>query len=189
MNIRLTVGDADRLYNENGNHITDRFHNMLDSLGIAHSYTIVPGANHNPEEIFESNVNTYDTSFWDKAFASTNTANMPSGLKDFAKEIFPGERILVWQTIDDPRGDHYSLTFENGTRVKLNEHLKWIDVERGDFGAIPSSMIHAGIQKYLDKNHISLNSVTRIEKIPRVGYEVTLSNAKKLTFNTNGELI
>ncbi|MDE6096332.1 MAG: PepSY-like domain-containing protein [Muribaculaceae bacterium] len=189
MNIRLTVGDADRLYNENGNHITDRFHNMLDSLGIAHSYTIVPGANHNPEEIFESNVNTYDTSFWDKAFASTNTADMPSGLIDFAKEIFPGERILVWQTIDDPRGDHYSLTLKNGTRVKLNEHLKWIDVERGDFGTIPSSMIHAGIQKYLDKNHISLNSVTRIEKIPRVGYEVTFSNAKKLTFNTNGELI
>lgn len=66
MAVRMFVGDRDRLYDENGNHITSRFHEMLDSLGISHSFTIVPGANHNPVEIFDDSVNPYDTSFWDE---------------------------------------------------------------------------------------------------------------------------
>lgn len=68
MKIRLWVGDRDRLYDENGNHITSRFHEMLDRLLIPHTFTIVPGANHNPAEIFNPAVNPYDYTFWQDAF-------------------------------------------------------------------------------------------------------------------------
>ena len=70
MKIRMFVGDKDRLYEENGHHITQRFHELLENLQIPHSFTIVPGANHNPAEIFAEEVNAYDTSFWDQAFSS-----------------------------------------------------------------------------------------------------------------------
>lgn len=68
IHIRMFVGDKDRLYNENGNHITERFHLLLNALQIPHTYQIVPGANHNPTEIFAEGVNDYDFSFWNKAF-------------------------------------------------------------------------------------------------------------------------
>lgn len=68
MRIRMFVGDRDRLYEENGRHITQRFHDLLDTLRIPHAYRIVPGAGHNPSEIFAEGVNDYDTSFWDEAF-------------------------------------------------------------------------------------------------------------------------
>ncbi|MGM9758842.1 MAG: alpha/beta hydrolase [Parabacteroides sp.] len=68
MKIRLFVGDKDRLFEENGHHITQRFHELLDALQIPHSFRIVPGADHNPTEIFDEAVNPYDTSFWNEAF-------------------------------------------------------------------------------------------------------------------------
>lgn len=68
MKIRMFVGDKDRLYEENGHHITRRFHELLEALQIPHTLRIVPGANHNPMEIFAEGVNDYDTSFWDGAF-------------------------------------------------------------------------------------------------------------------------
>lgn len=68
MKIRMFVGNRDRLYEENGRHITQRFHELLEALQIPHSFTIVPGADHNPVEIFDESVNVYDTGFWDAAF-------------------------------------------------------------------------------------------------------------------------
>lgn len=65
--IRMFVGDKDRLYEENGRHITERFHNLLNDLQIPHSFKIVPGANHNPMEIFADGINDYDTAFWDNS--------------------------------------------------------------------------------------------------------------------------
>lgn len=70
MKIRMFVGDRDRLYEENGIRITDRFHNLLERLGIDHSFTVAPGAGHNPAEIFAEGVLVYDTTFWDDAFSS-----------------------------------------------------------------------------------------------------------------------
>lgn len=67
MKVRMFVGDKDRLYEENGVHITGRFHALLESLGIPHSFEITPGANHNPMQIFAPGVREYDTSFWDEA--------------------------------------------------------------------------------------------------------------------------
>lgn len=68
MKIRIFVGTNDRLYNENGNHIIPRFHQFLDSLGIQHSYEVVPDADHNPEELFDESQHPYDVSFWSTAF-------------------------------------------------------------------------------------------------------------------------
>lgn len=68
INIRLFVGDKDRLYEENGRRITERFHTFLDALQIPHTYQVVPGADHNPEALFAEEVNPYDTSFWERAF-------------------------------------------------------------------------------------------------------------------------
>lgn len=48
--------------------MTERFDALLTALQIPHTFTIVPGANHNPAEIFADDVNPYDTSFWDAAW-------------------------------------------------------------------------------------------------------------------------
>ena len=68
MNIRLFVGTNDKLYNDNGTLITTRFHQLLESLKIPHSYHVVDEAGHNPIEIFAPDKLEYDTNFWDKAF-------------------------------------------------------------------------------------------------------------------------
>lgn len=68
MKIRLYVGTADKLYNDNGAPITTRFHLLLDSLKIPHTYDIVEGAGHNPMEIFSPGKLEYDTHFWERAF-------------------------------------------------------------------------------------------------------------------------
>lgn len=72
MKIRMWVGDRDRLYEENGNHITAKFHELLDRLGIPHTLSIVPGASHNPGEIFNPAVNPYDYTFWQNAFSAAS---------------------------------------------------------------------------------------------------------------------
>lgn len=68
MKVRLFVGDKDKLYNDNGTPITTRFSNLLKELGIPHTYDIVPGADHSPNQLFSKEGLEYDTSFWDKAF-------------------------------------------------------------------------------------------------------------------------
>ncbi|MDE6375314.1 MAG: hypothetical protein K2L09_06255 [Alistipes sp.] len=70
MRIRMFVGDRDRLYEENGRRITHRFHELLNALRIPHTLEVVPGAGHNPAEIFADGANDYDTSFWDGAFGT-----------------------------------------------------------------------------------------------------------------------
>ncbi|MBQ8674383.1 MAG: hypothetical protein IJ511_10190 [Bacteroides sp.] len=68
MKVRLFVGTADKLYNDNGTPITTRFHELLEQLGIAHTYDIVPGANHSPRQLFAPGRLTYDVEFWNTAF-------------------------------------------------------------------------------------------------------------------------
>ena len=45
--VRVVVGDQDRLLGAN-----ERYHQLLDELGIAHTYTVVPGAGHGYDEKF-----------------------------------------------------------------------------------------------------------------------------------------
>jgi len=68
MHVRMFVGTEDRLYQENGVYITQRMSDYLNSLGIIHTLDIIPGANHNPWEMFDADHLEYNTSFWDKAF-------------------------------------------------------------------------------------------------------------------------
>lgn len=68
LKIRMFVGDRDRLFEENGHRITERFHELLNALQIPHTLRIVPGADHNPEEIFAEGVNDYDVAFWNEFF-------------------------------------------------------------------------------------------------------------------------
>ncbi len=189
MKIRMFVGNADRLYEENGNHITDRFHSRLDTLGIPHTYTIVPGANHNPEEIFGTESIPYATDFWDMAFMQSDSIGIPAEILSFAKEYFPNERIVSVTSLPDPRGTHYVMRLGNGDSVKFNEHFKWIRIEAGAGQHVPASIIHNGIQTYLASQHLNVDRVIRIEKIPKVGYDVMLADGNSLLFNTEGHLI
>ena len=70
MKIRLFVGTEDKLYDDGGIPITSRFHNELDSLGIPHSFTIVPGAGHSPHQLFAPGGADYDVDFWNRAFGT-----------------------------------------------------------------------------------------------------------------------
>lgn len=78
MRVRMFVGTNDRLYDENGNQITEKFHQTLSRLKIPHTLTVVPGASHNPVEIFNPSVNPYDVSFWKEAFAVPSDSAAPS---------------------------------------------------------------------------------------------------------------
>lgn len=46
--VRLVVGDQDPLLGPNR-----RFHELLDRLEVAHGYIVVPGARHNPGQLYE----------------------------------------------------------------------------------------------------------------------------------------
>ena len=70
MKVRLFVGTNDKLYDDAGIPITTRFHNELETLGIPHSYTIVPGAEHSPQQLFAPGKADYDVKFWDRAFST-----------------------------------------------------------------------------------------------------------------------
>lgn len=70
MKVRMFVGDRDRLHEENGNHITARFGELLRRLSIHHTLTVVPGASHDPRQIFDPAVNPYDWTFWQSAFSA-----------------------------------------------------------------------------------------------------------------------
>ena len=190
MKVRMAVGTADRLYDENGNHITTRFHNLLDSLGIAHALTIVPGANHNPEEIFAPELNPYDPSFWNEAFSRNKVAEVPEQIREIVGQYWPGMRITGCDTIADSRGDHYEITLADGTALKFNEHFKWINAVSGEgANGLPTKLVHEGILGYLKEHGLDADDIRQIEKVPRTGYDVTLADGSSLLFNTSGELI
>lgn len=63
VNIRIFVGDADHLKDE-----VTSFSDSLRLLGIPHSFKLVPGAKHDPKQVFDPAVNDYDVSFWQKLF-------------------------------------------------------------------------------------------------------------------------
>lgn len=75
MRIRMFVGDKDKLYNDNGTPITTRFSNLLDELNIPHTYKIVPGADHDPNQLFAEGKEDYDVSFGDTAFSDVTMAD------------------------------------------------------------------------------------------------------------------
>ena len=68
LKVRMFVGTADKLYNDNGTLITTRFHQLLDDLKIPHTYDIVPDANHSPQQLFAPDKLKYDVNFWNEAF-------------------------------------------------------------------------------------------------------------------------
>lgn len=186
MKVRMWVGDRDRLYDENGNHITERFHNLLDRLGISHTLTIVPGADHNPSEIFEPSVNPYDFSFWRNAFATDSLTALPENVAQFIESNFPDTGLRSARISPEEQGDHWIVDLDNGTEIKFNEKGKWIRVQAapGKEG-VPASMVHEGIRSYLSAHGLR-SAVERIKKVPRTGYDVTLSDGSRLLFDTNG---
>lgn len=190
MKVRMWVGDRDRLYNDNGNMITENFHQLLDRLNIKHTLTIVPGASHNPSEIFDPSVNPYDVSFWQDAFAGKmHNTELPTEISDFIKTHFRGVSVAESDVSREENGNHYLVTLSNGISLKFNEHFNWIMVKtRTAAVAIPESMIHKGILDYLAANNINA-AIVRIEKVPRTGYDVLLSDGKSLLFDSNGTII
>ena len=187
MKVRMFVGDRDRLYEENGVGITGRFHDLLTRLGIPHSFTIVPGADHNPREIFDDSVNRYDVTFWDDAFSRPQTAATPPEISDFISTHFPATTITRLEILPEEKGDHYLVTLSDSTVLKFNEHFKWIMAENTSAG-VSQSLWHAGILDYF-RSLGALPVITRIKKVPRVGYAVTLADGRQLTFDTKGQLI
>lgn len=192
MKIRMWVGDRDRLYDDDGNHITTKFHQLLDRLGIPHTLSIVPGASHVPREIFNPAVNPYDYTFWPNAFRSDNPdhdSETPAEIRDFITTHFTDVSICKLTISKETNGDHFSVAFSNGISLKFNEHFNWILVE-APAGASPilPSMVHQGLQTYFSC-HDSDGRIVRIEKVPRVGYDVMLSDGKTLLFDTSGSPI
>ena len=186
MKVRMWVGDRDRLYDENGNHITARFDRLLNRLGIEHTLTIVPGADHNPSEIFDPAVNPYDFSFWRQAFSRGAAAALPADVAAFISANFPEQSVAEATVSPETNGDHWLVTLSDGTALKFNEHGNWIRVQtQGDASAVPDSMIKDEIRSYLSANAAGAK-VVRIEKVPRVGYDVLLSDGRTLRFDTAG---
>lgn len=196
MKIRMFVGDQDRLFEENGTHITTRFHNLLDTLGIQHTFEIVPGANHNPAEIFAPGVKEYDVTFWDKALSSSTNnipgpEEIPDTLKTFVNDNFPGRTVLSLTKLPDDRGTHYQLLLSDATLLKFNEHFKWILADRTastHSTPFPDSLTHEGIASYISANYPGA-TILRIAKVPHTGYDVLLSDATTLLFDPSGRNI
>jgi enterochelin esterase-like enzyme len=65
--IRMVIGDKDETLGNN----TD-FHHHLESLGIPHSWTVIPDVGHEPERVFVS-LGDENWSFYRQAFAETLT--------------------------------------------------------------------------------------------------------------------
>ncbi len=65
--IRMVIGDKDETFGNN----TD-FHHHLESLGIPHSWTVIPGVGHEPERVFVS-LGDENWSFYRQAFAEVLT--------------------------------------------------------------------------------------------------------------------
>lgn len=194
MKIRMFVGDKDRLFEENGAHMTQRFHELLDTLRINHTFEITPGAGHNPEEIFDPSKREYDTTFWDNAFTKVcndnkDTTQTPLHIKEFVDNNFPDLTISRVKTIPDVRGNHFEVLLNDGTFIKFNERYNWITVDKTIApGYVPQSMIHQGINDYISVNN-DHEGIVMIEKIPKVGYRVSFSDGSQKTFNTEGILI
>jgi endo-1,4-beta-xylanase len=62
--VRVFCGDQDRLLERN-----ERFHRLLEELGIAHEYTVVPGAEHGYDEKVER-LGIGHFAFFARAFAA-----------------------------------------------------------------------------------------------------------------------
>jgi enterochelin esterase-like enzyme len=63
--VRMVIGEKDETY---GNNL--EFHRHLESLGIPHSWTVVPGVGHDPERVFEG-LGDENWAFYHKAFAGS----------------------------------------------------------------------------------------------------------------------
>ncbi len=61
--VRIYVGDQDHLRDE-----VTAFADSLTALGIPHAFTLVPGAKHDPKQVFDPQVNDYDVNFWQMLF-------------------------------------------------------------------------------------------------------------------------
>jgi len=65
--IRMVIGDKDETFGNN----TD-FHHHLESLGIPHSWTVIPGVGHEPERVFVA-LGDENWSFYRQAFVEVLT--------------------------------------------------------------------------------------------------------------------
>ena len=61
--VRMVIGDKDETFGNNAD-----FHRQLESLGIPHSWTVIPGAGHDPDRVFDS-LGNKNWAFYRQAFA------------------------------------------------------------------------------------------------------------------------
>lgn len=62
--VRVAVGDKDRLLDKN-----TAYHQLLEQLDIRHEFDVVPGATHNPAQVYDG-LGDRNWSFYSKAFAA-----------------------------------------------------------------------------------------------------------------------
>lgn len=107
-------------------------------------------------------------------------AQLPTGMKTFAKKYFPKQSITSAQKDVERNGTEYELQLSDGTEIKFDKRGRWEEIDCKT-KAVPSSFVPAPIARYV-KDKYPGKEVTKVEKDQR-GYEVKLSNGLELKFN------
>lgn len=114
-------------------------------------------------------------------------SNLPQKAQTFISDYYPTAKVLSVKKELDHGVVLYDVDFTNGQEIVFNSDGEWIEVDAPDGQSIPSGIIPAAIEEYLNTNYqdYGVNDITRTAG----GYEVELVSGVDMFFDAQGNFI
>ncbi|MDD2953820.1 MAG: PepSY-like domain-containing protein [Parabacteroides sp.] len=112
---------------------------------------------------------------------------LPATARTFVQKHFPQVKVALTKVDSDFFDKDYDVVFVNGDKIEFDKNGNWKEIMCSSNSSVPSTAIPAQIRTYLTQNYPDV-SVVKMEQ-DRKGYEVKLSNARKLEFDKQFRLI
>lgn len=112
---------------------------------------------------------------------------LPKASQSFLKRYFENVKISIITMDDDFLDKDYKVSFSNGHDVSFDKRGNWTEVDC-EPGNVPEGVVPDKIRSYVVSNYPN-ESISKIERDDKRGYEIKLSNRISMKFNSSLDFV
>lgn len=109
-----------------------------------------------------------------------DATELPRNARVLIAKYYPNDRIKKVKMEKSGYGIKYEVDMMSGAELEFAGNGEWLEIEASKRGAVPAGLVPAHILRDVKRNYRGVY-IVKIEK-ERGGYEVKLSNHKKIRF-------
>lgn len=115
-------------------------------------------------------------------------SDLPTAARTFISKFVPDDEVVRVVKEVSASNVQYDVRFRSGLEIEFDGAGNWTDVDAPNGQTVPTGIVPAEIQKYIDTNYNAIG-VNEISIDARGNYEVELLSGIDLLFDSDGNFI